>query len=210
MRIILTSIIWLIFTSQYTFADTNNPWGFDDVQKVEEKGDSEESEILNPFTPNSTGNSGEIGSFRPKGNFESPSAQARARIPNKDQNTSVHSWKSYQTYQFTYVPNLDEDLRYVLLAFLLVFGYCAPLIFYPGMLRSPHARPGSSAAKSIVLGGVFSSLMALPLMARNIPQPGGDSLIPFYLQFLNYIYVAMILSVLIILALLSSQNKPTR
>ena len=63
---------------------------------------------------------------------------------------------------------------------------------------------------AILLGGTFSSLIALPLMARDIPQAGGDSLIPFYLQFLNYIYVAMILSVLIIFAFLSSQSKPTR
>lgn len=209
MRIILTSIVWLLCTSQYTFADID-PWGFDDVQEVEEKSKSEESKIQSPFIPDFMEDGTDRGSSRPEGRSASPSAQARAEIPGKDQNTSVHSFESYRTYRFTYMPDLDENLRYALLAFLLLLGYCAPLIFYPGMLRSPHARPGSSAAKAILLGGTFSSLIALPLMARDIPQAGGDSLIPFYLQFLNYIYVAMILSVLIIFAFLSSQSKPTR
>lgn len=210
MRIILTVILWLLCTAQYALAD-NDPWGFDDTQEAEEEAQPEGEKVQSPFIPDFMDDETEQeGRAKSDASPASSSAQAKPDVPSKDQGASVHSFESYRNYRFSYMPDLDESVRYGILAFLVLLGYCIPLIFYPGMLRSPHARPGSSAAKAILFGGIFTSLMALPLMSRDIPLPGGDSLMPFYLQFLNYIYVAMILSVLIIFAFLSSQSKPTR
>jgi hypothetical protein len=122
--------------------------------------------------------------------------------------TDACSMKSFQTCnKYLYLPDAKIEVRYMLLFAALLLAYLLPVIFYTTLLRS-NQSPSAAASLCLACGGFFIAVPSVTLLlAKKVFLDGKATLVPFYKQTPNFLWIVGVLMVFVILALVSNQSK---